>query len=372
MFLLLPFFTNSLWYKYSSRTFNQKVKESYTTPIVTLLYRPSCDHCHGHPERIEAYSNLNPTRKDVLFTHINCDIEFVCSKFHVQYYPSYVIIVGEKPRYWPEISSRDQNSWEQAIKYYTDHKFTQINNTNEFNKALETTLTGGTMFYVESKTENDPILESIKSEMIKYKIYNDSFVYSINPTIKESTLTAYRSPYCSTKFKGVHVKSEITGFLNDYRFGHMHKYTYNEWYEETSARRTMVLFEYERDLPVDRSNQLIKYSQMYCTNTSMGWAIAKHNMHVVRALGLNDTEYPIVVTANRETGCVAAFKIDDPQSVRLSMSSQLCQPRFKNVWGTALIRMKMKGSHVVWILSILGLSAISVIRLYETWVSKDE
>lgn len=371
MFLILPSFSFSVWYKYSSRTWNQKVKESYTTPIFTLLYRPTCEHCHGLPEKLEAYNAQFPDRKDVIFTHINCDIEFVCSKFHVQYYPAYVLVVGEKPRYWPIMGSRDPVYWEQQIKYYVDHKFTQINSSEEFANELSKTMVSSTMFYVEAKSENDVLMESIKSEMIKYKIYNDSFVYKINPDIRESVLYAYRSPYCKIKFNGVHVKSEITGFLNEYKFGHMHRYVYNEWQEETSSRRTMILFEYNAP-DFSRLHQLAEYSNMYCTNTSIGWAIAKQNTYVVNKLGLNDTEYPIVVTANRETNCIAAFKLDDNLSVRLSLSSQLCQNRFKNAWGTALIRMKMKGSDIAWILSASGLTAITMIRLYETWVSKDE
>ena len=371
-FFFFFFFGKSVWWKFQSRHWHDKVKNSFKTPILLLVYQKSCPHCHGLPEKHFSYSETNPNRTDVIFSAVNCDAELtICRELPVNAYPAYLLIFGEKPRYWPYINDREPQAWERYIKKYTSVNLKEIRTDEEFVSEIFNSINGGTVFYAEVPSKEDQLLKMLGNEVRKFAVYNDSFIYRVNQNIEKSSFTAFRSPVCSVNYTGPMFKSEIFAFIDDLKFGHMHKFDAYEFFEESSSRRTLIDFEYGNISP-ERKDTLLKYSSLFCENTSIGWAPYKQAALAVRALKLNTTEMPILVAANRETDCVASFDLSNVAAARAALSSQLCMPRFKRVWGTALIRMKLKGYDICLFLTAAGLISVLIIRLYESYVSKDE
>jgi hypothetical protein len=363
--------SSSVWWKFQSRHWQEKVINSHKTPLLVLVYQTSCVHCNGLPELHQKYSDEKPDRTDVIFTAVDCDYQLTCRHFPVTSYPTYMLVVGDNPRYWQIIESRNPKDWEEYIERYTKFELKEINSTTELTTEIFRSMYGGTIFYAGVPSKDDELLKILGPEIRKFVIFNVSFVYRVNPEIETATFTAYRSPFCSITFKGPIYKSEIFAFINEYKFGHLHQYDDYEWFEESGNRRTLINFEYS-SLSQENREKLAQYSTMFCENTSIGWISATKAPLAVRGLRINYTEMPILVAANKETNCIASFDVTNVAAARAALSSQLCMPRFGKVWGTALIRTKLSGLNVTIILCAAGCTAILLIRLYESYVSKDE
>ena len=363
--------SSSVFWKFQSRHWNEKVKNSFKTPLFVLAYQTSCVHCHGLPEKHIQYSDSRPDRTDVIFTSVDCDYETVCRRFPFGSYPNYMLVVGDNPKYWQVVDSRDPEDWEEYIERYTHFTVKEIKSTDELTREIFNSMYGGTVFYAEVPSKEDELLKILGPEIKKFVVFNDSFIYRVNPDINKSTFTAYRSPFCSEMYKGPLYKSEIFSFVNDLKFGHLHQYDDYEWFEESGNRRTLIDFEYSQ-INNERRQKLAQYSALFCQNTSIGWLSAFNAHLAVRGLRLNYTEMPSLVAANKETNCISSFDITNVAAARYALSSQLCMARFGKVWGTALIRTKVSGLKVTIFLCSAGCTAIFLIRLYESYVSKDE
>lgn len=368
--LLIPR-VQCVWWNYNRRLMSDKIQNSDKTPVFALLYSPSCVHCHGLPEKLEAYSSTNSSRNDVIFTSINCDVTGNCGRFPVDSFPTFILVIGNQQRYWPKTFDRNPETWEEMISRYSKRKMIEIRSDEELDRQVTETSQGGSTFYFEIPSENDTVYQLMQSLYRKYLIFNDTFVYKIEPTISTPKIYAYRSPVCYEEFSGKLIKSEIIAFLDEFRYSHAHRYDTREWRLENNNHRTLTYIGYHHP-SYHQIEETMSVSKWFCHDVSIGWAQGTNFELALRTLRINVTELPVTVAANKEQNCISIVNQTDVVSLRRALNAQVCDSRFKNIWREALIRVKIPGTGFTIFLFSCGLGAIMLIRLYESYASKDE
>jgi len=375
---MLLFFTCgclSVWWDFKNPLFDEMVEKSIKTPIFALLYSPSCSHCKGLPELLRNLSAQDPDRTDVMFTTVNCNYMSHCAHFHMSGTPSIQMIIGPDRIYWPSTNERDPVKWDAFIKHYTNYTIKEISSELEL-KEMASVASQGAYFHVEVKSKNDPLLIHIQSIVRKFIIFQCNFSFRVNNKINQTEIYAYRSPNCSIKYQGPLDISNVEEFIDKNKFGVLHQYRYAEWIAENKNQRTITLFTYDV-IDSNQTETLIKMSQNRCRTTSVGWVAAKTTKELMRITKINMTELPSILVSNRATGCSSIHSddidyLERSGSIQTSLNSLHCMNRFKGMWATELIKQKLTGKWIAFIMFVSGLAAVIIIRISDTYPSKEE
>lgn len=261
---LLPGVISTYW-KWNKAEFNKIKKNSFEKPLVMVCYSRYCPHCDGLEQGTREYAEGYGNRSDSYVSMIDCAVSPDCSLFHISGTPTITLVMGSNDKYWVRIPSRDGHVWNEYLDIYLSSNIREIFSDEElYNATLEPT-NGGTTFYLETPSKKDPIFLELSKLSKKYRLFNDSFVYKINPSISKSILRSFRSPYSYQTYDNflkmkIHRKlydshgkpySQLEQFLDFYKFGYRHIYT-NEEYKEMIKYSPMMTF-------VTESNSLSTY-----------------------------------------------------------------------------------------------------------------
>ena len=376
MFFNFFILTNSICWEFSKHIFHEKIRNSHKNPLFALCYSPSCSHCHGLPEQIKEYADSQPNRTDIIFTSVNCDVSGNCDRFGLREIPQYILVVGENNVYWPKMKISNFSEWEKFISHYIEYDIEEISTKDELDAAIKNTFYGGTTFHIETPSISDSSLSIIRQLVKRYIVFNDTFTYRLNYSIQNSELYAYRSPYCIHKFEGSISKHEISGFINENRFGYMHKYSFNEWIEENRIRRTAIFFEYGV-IDEEHISSLNRLARDHCKDLSIGWASGNDAKSALKMAKINQTELPIVLISNKKKDCSAMTSSTlNPSKIhsfsRMALNGQICESRFRGMWKKGLIHHRFKGIDFSFLLFSGALTSIFLVRMWETYSTKDE
>jgi len=376
--MLSVFFVHgvSLWWDYNKHIFSEKIRNSHKNPIFALCHAPSCSHCHGLPEAIREYSETQPNRTDITFTSVNCDISGNCDRFGLKEIPQYVLVVGENSIYWPRMRSPNNTDWESFIKHYLQYDIEEISSESDLNHAIAKTANGGTTFHIEASSISDPTLGIMKDIVKRYIVFNDTFTYRLNYSIASTEIYAYRSPFCVQKFDGIRTKPEIAAFVNENRFGYMHRYSYSEWIDENRIRKTAIFFEWGYIDP-ERQAMLYKLSKEHCKDVSLGWSSGNEAKGPLRMARINTTELPILLITNKKKDCSSTIHSTEPSAkvswfTRMALNGQVCESRYRGLWKKGLIHMRVKANDITTLIFGGGLVSILMMRLWESFTTKTE
>ena len=308
-FILYSFLVSSTWIEYSDSEWKKLVENSFNLPIFALCYSPYCPHCSGLPEGFKRYDEGLGNRTDILIVTINCMKQYGCAHFHIRGTPNIALVIGNEYQYWPVSPERGPEGWDRWINQSLAPNLRRIETDEELKSAQFEPWDGGTTFYAEVKSEDDPILPILKNHSILFKHYNDTFIYRVKENIKETKLYAYRKPGCQLVFHGDTKSSEsVFSFLQKYRFGALHRYSYME-YMQLPSKQKSAIYIVDKHLEEAQRHSLQKLATNECSDIIYGWGSIEQDAKFSKILNPKEQETtPYLVVQDKAKKCKWVWK----------------------------------------------------------------
>ncbi|EAX98927.1 hypothetical protein TVAG_242920 [Trichomonas vaginalis G3] len=305
---MLLLFLIQTWFDFNRTAFYQLLSTSFDKPIFNLCYSHYCPHCVGLPE---GFSNFNKTlgdRDDIYISMIDCAESHDCGIFRIHGTPTISLVMGYNVRYWPRTGERGPNGWTRFINSWIYPSLRRIYNETEFNQALEEPADGGTTFYLETPSENHSWVRIMNYFSLEYKIYNDTFVYKVNPNISKPVIYAYKSKYCYEKYSGI--KFGIPLFLHKNKFGIYHRYDRYEFEGLLGGRRRNAIYIVEKDLLKSNRDALAELSKDYCHGYNIGWANVddEDDRNILKYAKIANSDLPLLKAVNFNPVALREYK----------------------------------------------------------------
>ena len=289
-FLLYSFLVSSTWIEYSDSEWKKLVDNSFNLPVFALCYSPYCPHCSGLPEGFQRYNEGLGNRTDILIMTINCMKQYGCAHFHIRGTPNIALVMGSEYQYWPVSPERGPEGWDRWINQSIAANLRRIETDEDLENAQFEPWDGGTTFYAEVKSENDPILPILKNHSKLFKLYNDSFVYRVKENIKGTVLYAYRKPGCPIAFAGDTKNSDsVLSFLQKNRFGALHRYSYKEYMQLPTKQKTGIYI-VEKHIEEVQKYSLRKLATNECSDIIYGWGSIEQDAKFSKILNPKEQE----------------------------------------------------------------------------------
>ena len=306
-FHFLFYYSTATWWDYSAISIGDKIKNSYQKPILFLCYAHYCPHCHGLPEGLKKYSEGLGNRDDIYISMVDC-AQSNCGRFKIIGTPTIYLIVGDKPRYWPVSPERGPEGWDRWVNQSMAPSLREIKTDKEFEQALEEPVGGGSVFYYQTSDENDPVLEDIKYFSRFFKLFNDTFVYKYDKSLKKK-LTAHTSKHCSFVYKhSLQSKKNLAQFFDEYKFGIHHRYDTDEiTLVGTNKKFGAILFTGE-DLSDSQRDALSEISKEDC-RAEYGWfKTDSDSLTTLRSFGASFDDLPFLLGVGKRAGKKLIYK----------------------------------------------------------------
>ena len=306
IFFLLIFKIFSTWWEWDSTEFEEKKRNSYKKPIFIVCYSTYCPHCSGLPEGTKQYSDSDGNRSDIFVTMIDCSKNPSCSQFQIRGTPHMVLVIGDKIKYWPRVYSKVGKDWNIFIDKYIKSNLKEILTENQLIEAKNEPSDGGTTFYLETNDKNNKFFKEIYTLSKGLIIYNDSFVYTLNKKFTTSKLTAFISPSCGIQYSSKY--GSISKFINDFKFGSLHLYDWDEFLEIKSKYSTAMII-VEENLLQSQKFALKTISKFYCNNFIFGWMNIKLSKNLLKDFNISKSDLPLLIVHNKNKNCISKTKI---------------------------------------------------------------
>lgn len=314
MFFSLFVLSKCDWWDFDYNEFPKILANSMKKPLFVLCYSPSCPHCHGLPELLRNFSENEGKRSDIYYTTIDCSSSPYCGIFKGSGTPNIVLVMGTQDKYWQKIKGRNIANWTIFVNEILGTNLREIHNEKEFELAIHEPKSGGTTFYLETPTTNHRIFSLLQSISRNYRIFNDTFVYKINPSLSHPILTAFTSPYCSFTMDP---SEDLLEFINKHKFGIFHRYDAKEMLSLISTQKSVILIN-DRELSHSQTSSLLTLSSHYCKSIKYGWASTENEPQVLKSTGHVSWDVPFLFASDPQIGCDWFYK----QKVNESMNNR--------------------------------------------------
>ena len=278
--------STSTWWNFSINEFDELLKNSMNIPIFALCFSHHCPHCIGLPELLKNFSDGIGNRDDIIYTAVNCDESDHCTNLQAEVTPSIIFIQGIDSKYWHVINSFNFTGWNYYIGLYSQSNFKEIYSDSELEQEKMKDVHGGTLFYLETNSKDDPLISELKNISIIYKVYNDSFAYRVNKNVKTS-FSAFTSRYCKKEYQFPFNKTEFISFIEKYKFGALHKYYFAEYIEllklasNNYRNKKLIFLVVEGNLNQTQKNTMIEMTKNHCL-LNTGWISCQDGMQFFR------------------------------------------------------------------------------------------
>lgn len=301
--MLLILFSILTWWEYNDDEFEEKKKNSFQKPILVVCYSKYCPHCNGLPEGTKQYSDGIGNRTDIYVTTIECSEKTGCYRFQITGTPHIVLVIGKNRRYWPRIYSKNGEDWNKIIDSYLNPSLREIKTDQELSKAIDEPTNGGATFHLETPDTTNQIFLTLKNLSNRYRLYNDTFTYRLNNKLSTPQLTVYNSPSCSFQY---YPNSEsVEDFVHTHRFGPKHRYDMDE-YSKTMKKIPLITAYVEENLNGAQKYALKTFSNNFCNKAKFGWISLKESKNMMKFVGKNNSELPLLVFHHKK--CVSVYK----------------------------------------------------------------
>jgi hypothetical protein len=263
----------ALWWNFTNEGFEEKKTNSFNIPLFAVLYSHWCPHCAGIPGGTLEYAQGDGNRPDLYITLLDCyEQPTECDHFHTSGTPQMILVIGDNRKYWPRTRAYPGERWTTFLNQYLHSSLREIHTDAELFEAKREPYDGGTAFHLETPTNDSDLIRELHSLSRRYRIYNDTYTYRVDPTLREAVLTAHTSPYCSVTWQG----GTLHGFLEAHRFGSRHRYDLAEYREVSRAWRTALVVVEERIAP-GQQYALEKIPTNHCMRVVFGYISLKHD-----------------------------------------------------------------------------------------------
>jgi hypothetical protein len=241
------------------------------------------------------YAESDGNRTDVLITMIDCSVQGdECGHFYITGTPHMVLVMGPHRRYWPRVGSREGKEWNIFLDRYINPAFREVHNDSELLQAKREPYDGGTAFHLETPVRESELMDELTRFSKEYRIYNDTFTYHIDETLKKPILTAHTSPYCSVTW----TSGNLQDFLEKYKFGSRHRYDMGEFYYASQQSRTAMLL-VEDGLGHGQSYALEKIPKDFCQEIIFGYISVKETKEIIKEIHRDRIMLPVLVHTNK-------------------------------------------------------------------------
>ncbi|EAY23166.1 hypothetical protein TVAG_184040 [Trichomonas vaginalis G3] len=235
--------------------------------------------------------------------------QYGCARHHTRRTPTISLVMGNDWRYWSHSPERGQEGWDRWINQTMKSLLRKIHTEQELIDAQFEPKDGGSTFYAQIPSENHSFLETFRNHSKFFKIYNDTFVYSVNSSLTNPIVTAYQKPGCPVIYNS---KVEpLYAFFDRHKFGALHKYPYSEL-SKIPIFKVAALYFVKGNLKQVQRRNLQLAAQNECSNTVYGWVDMKEevdekeNSKYLRFIRAYDL--PLMVFIDRRSETTAVWK----------------------------------------------------------------
>ena len=200
--------------------------------------------------------------------------------------------------------SNENNEWKQYLQYIIRPKASDIGNRKiDFTK--DSTLSGGSLFHLFVKKENDQILSHFIALSRIYIAFNCKFYYTISAKVKTPSLSIFKSKGCMNIIKGNSLTTNLPKIVDDNKFSHFHQFNYDEFSEIIDVyNKSSIVFmtSSKADKYEEKDIKLLSsISNAVCEKYQMGWAT--RSSHIGEKLRSFNKQAEIIIV-NRKTDCL--------------------------------------------------------------------
>ncbi|EAY17237.1 hypothetical protein TVAG_291900 [Trichomonas vaginalis G3] len=141
-----------------------------------------------------------------------------------------------------------------------------------------------------------------------YRLFNTTFLYEINSTLKKAKLTAFRSATIKIEYNPK--KEFLTQFIEKNKFITMHYYDYQD-YQEIKGKPFYMFISPKKLLDIQKV-QLQNLSEKYSSKMQFGWT---DDRYIAKDLGVSVKDVPISVYQSDRCIAKTKFRISDLEKI---------------------------------------------------------
>ena len=353
---MLFFFFYSIscvYWEFNPKEYEELKKHSYEKPILMLFYSTKCPHCNGIKELVDKYTvNRTAGRNDSYVALVNClGPDHYCRKYDIHYTPSMFLVIGPDKRYWPKITEKSIEKWDEAIDKYLYNDMNEIKEIGEIkdNETLP--------FVLETKNNETKEFMTMAKIAKKYKLFDDKFYYIIKDDINESKLYTINSPNC-TKVYDPKVQ-RLDEFIEQNKFGPKHNYNLDE-YNHIPTESISLIIDANKDRVANVTRQLTKLSDGFCGKMLFGYS---DDENLRKKLDIKKDDMPVFVYSTPK--CVARTNADIFEAIEAHFFEEADKGKICNndyFLGPVSNQLKIPGYHVVFVYVTVILSLTLILR----------
>lgn len=398
MLFYFAVFCSCEWRNFNPNDYDSMLKSSYTTPLFLLAFSATCPYCRGLPEKFEKFGKTYDG--NVIVSTVNCSdfmLDHYCDKLGVRGYPTILYIPSESREFWRTDHRRTPDEW----KVFLDIMLTKrVQNgldtiSNHEDKAMYEpsgkSIVGERDLdapETDGLTENDqrmiekslkmgsPVLAVIESEENSMYGIVESDIQIIKGRGSKDHVTLYLSSECKFEFDSPEATNQF--IADNSHYGHMHKFTYNEW---KSVSDIAILF--VQNNPNSTELEILNLmSRELCGKFAVGWAPIGKSFKIMAEILTGDQSQSFIGITNND--CVylyrnAEFKHDAVESfltnVKAATEKCLLRPErrvTKPELPQTQVRKYGDGKTLLILSPIVLLAVISFVVLQRRPVKKNE
>jgi hypothetical protein len=291
MLSLLIFLSRATFWNFTDSEFEAKKANSINLPLFVVCYSQWCPHCSGIAEGTLQYATGEGNRTDVLITMIDCSVQgHECGHFYIVGTPHMVLVMGPHRRYWPRVGSREAKEWNMFLDRYLNYSLREVHNESELHTAKREPYDGGTTFHLETPSRNTPLVDELRLLSREYRVYNDTFTFHVDESLRNPVLTAHTSPYCSVTWRS----GTLRDFLEAHKFGSRHRYDLGEFWHISERSKTAMLL-VEEGLSPGQSYALESLPRNYCDQVVFGYISVKEDKDILKEVHRDRLPLPALV-----------------------------------------------------------------------------
>ena len=306
MFVLSVFacLSASVFWEFDEKIFQSLVNNSFEKPIFMLCYATYCPHCRGLPELFRNFSEIYAPGDDLIVTTLNCEEnKAVCRKLPMVGTPHITLVMGTDSEYWPVADERTMESWSPWIAKFVGNQFREVKTDEELEEAKVEPTGGGATFVLEVRSADDPVFDVLLPLTRVYRIYNDTFVYRVNPSASKPRFSVYQNKFCGIDFRGEFNEAELKEFLDVHRHGITHPYRPSE-FSELMAKKTALIYVNNRgELSGSQLEGVLNMPNGLCSDVIFGWTHTEDQRGILELTGRPRMDLPFLYGFNAKTGC---------------------------------------------------------------------
>ena len=301
------------------------MNNSFEKPLFVLCYSPSCMHCLGLPELMEEMNRTYKNKDSILFTSIDCQDEGAdCNLFPMSGTPYIGLVIGNDMRYWPSTKEKKYEDWINFLNKYTDTNMREVSTYDEIDAIKKEQAGGGSTFVIEFQDKASKFFHEIQQFVQHYTIYNDTFVYKIDPSLGANKIKVFTNEHTFFEIKIKDNFNEITQFIRSNRFGIHHPFESDEFQYTINSRKS-IFYIYDMPMSINQEDSFFNLPNKIGDDTIFYGIVSVENKKDV--LNITDSsiiEAPFLFGSDPSTGCTWKYykRID-------SLDSEIINELFK-------------------------------------------